>query len=100
MSRITGTAIAAASALAASALSGPANAVQLDLQLLNAFTTGTGARDQSAEILDYSAHQNTVASTMAGTSGFGVQLLTLGNAGSLSERGIVTFDSAARIRRG
>lgn len=94
MSRRTGIAVSAASALAASVLSFPASAVQLDLQLLNALTTSTGARDQSAEILDYSADQNTVASTMAGTSGFGVQVLTLGNAGSLSERGIVTFDAA------
>lgn len=94
MSRRTGIAIAAASGLAASVFTSPASAVQLDLQLLNAFTTSTGARDQSAEILDYSADQNTVASTMAGTSGFGVQVLTLGNAGSLSERGIVTFNTA------
>ncbi len=72
----------------------PAHAVQLDLQLLNAFTTSTGARNGSAEILDYSADQNTVSSTMAGTSGFGVQVLTLGNTGTLSERGIVTFNGA------
>ncbi|MSR08669.1 MAG: VPLPA-CTERM sorting domain-containing protein [Gammaproteobacteria bacterium] len=72
----------------------PAHAVQLDLQLLNAFTASTGARNGSAEILDYSADQNTVSSTMAGTSGFGVQVLTLGNTGTLSERGIVTFNSA------
>ena len=75
-------------------LSQPANAIELDLQLLNAFTTSAGARDGSAEILDYSSHLNTVSSTMAGASGFGVQLLTLSNTGALSERGIVTFDSA------
>ena len=56
----------------------PAHAVQLDLQLLNAFTTSTGARNGSAEILDYSAHQNTISSTMAGTSGFGVQVQPVG----------------------
>ena len=80
--------------VAATAFSLPAGAVQVDLQLLSATTTSNGARDGSAEILDYSAHQNTISSTMAGTSGFGVQLLTLGNTGALSERGIVTFDSA------
>ncbi len=81
-------------AIAATAFSLPASAIQLDLQLLSATTTSSGARDGSAEILDYSAHLNTVSSTMAGASGFGVQLLTLGNTGALSERGIVTFDSA------
>ena len=80
--------------VAATAFSLPAGAVQVDLQLLSATTTSNGARDGSAEILDYSAHQNTISSTMAGTSGFGVQVLTLGNIGTLTERGIVTFNGA------
>jgi hypothetical protein len=72
----------------------PAQAIQLDLQLLNAYTSADGARNGSAEILDYSPDQNTVLSTMAGSSGYGVQILTLGNTGALTERGIVTFNGA------
>jgi hypothetical protein len=90
MRRIT----ALLAATASSTLAGPALAVQVDLQLLSAYTASSGARDGSAEILDFTPDQSTLASTMAGASGFGVQLLTLGGTGSLTERGIVTFDSA------
>lgn len=71
-----------------------AEAVALDLHLLNAFTQAAGARPGSAEILSYTPHQYTVASTMAGSAGYGVQLLTLGADGSLTERALVTYDDA------
>jgi len=94
MTRRTGKIVASVVLVAAASSILPANAVQIDLQLLNSFTAANGARNGSAEIVDFSRDQNTVVSTMAGTSGFGVQVLTLGNTGSLGERGIVTFNTA------
>ena len=94
MTRRTGKIVASVVLVAAASPILPANAVQIDLQLLNSFTAANGARNGSAEIVDFSRDQNTVVSTMAGTSGFGVQVLTLGNTGSLGERGIVTFNTA------
>jgi len=82
-------------ALALAAAAQPAlAATQLDIQQLSAFTTANGARTGSAEVISYTQDQATVASTMSGPSGTGVQVLTLSGAGTLSERGIVTFDSA------
>lgn len=72
----------------------PAYAQGLELKLLSAFTQAQGARPGSAEILSYSPQDFTVASTMAGSAGYGVQLLTLGASGTLTERALVTFDSA------
>jgi MYXO-CTERM domain-containing protein len=81
-------------ALALSAALVPAAQAGLKIDELFALTTGNGARDGSAEILAFSPHEDTVLSTMAGTSGYGVQVLTLSNTGALAERGIVTFDTA------
>jgi hypothetical protein len=82
-------------ALVALAVAGPAKqAAGLEFQLLTPFTQAAGARPGSAEILSYTPHQHTLASTMAGSAGYGVQLLTLGADGSLTERAVVTFDDA------
>lgn len=72
MTRRTGKIVASVVLVAAASPILPANAVQIDLQLLNSFTAANGARNGSAEIVDFSRDQNTVVSTMAGTSGFGV----------------------------
>jgi hypothetical protein len=80
-------------AAAVTALLAPAAEANLQLNELFALTSANGARNGSAEILAYSPDQNTVLSTMGGTSGYGVQVLNLSSTGSLSERGLVTFDS-------
>ncbi len=83
------TAIASACLLASTAQAGP-----LHISLIQAFTQTAGARDGSAEILGFTKDQNTVVSTMAGTHGYGVQILTLGGDGHLTERGLVDFSAA------
>ena len=65
--------------------------------LLNAYTNGSGARAGSAEILAYTAHDShTVLSTVGDNTGgsFGVQILTLGSSGSLTEKGFADFSSS------
>lgn len=72
----------------------PAADAAIQLNELFAFTGSNGARNGSAEILAFSPHEHTVLSTMSGTSGYGVQVLNLSSTGTLSERGIITFDTA------
>ena len=70
------------------------HAQQLDL--LSAFTTSTGARNGSAEILAYTPSDNfTVLSTVGDNTGgsFGVQILSLSNTGTLSEKGFADYSS-------
>lgn len=64
------------------------------LTQLSAFTTGTGSRTGSAEILAYTPADNfTVLSTVGDNAGgsFGVQILSLSGAGALSEKGFADF---------
>ncbi|MCX6840061.1 MAG: choice-of-anchor I family protein [Verrucomicrobia bacterium] len=65
--------------------------------LLDSYNTGVGlARNGSAEILAYTAHDNyTVLSTVGDNTGgsFGVQILSLSNTGTLSEKGFADFSS-------
>jgi hypothetical protein len=70
------------------------HATEIDLVLIQALTQGPGgARPGSAEILGFTTDQNTVVSTMDGADGYGVQILTLGTDGRLTERGLVDFGS-------
>jgi hypothetical protein len=74
-------------------LAGTISARAQQFQPLSSFTTTTGARLESAEILAYTPHDNfTVLSTVgqAGVS-FGVQILSLREDGSLSEKGFADF---------
>jgi hypothetical protein len=80
-------------AMTISAIFAPSVQASLDINLLQAFTSANGARDGSAEIIAYTPDQYTVLSTMSGNSGTGVQVLSLGNTGTLSERGLITFDT-------
>lgn len=80
--------------IAACLLTPTTHAGQIDLELIQAYIQGPGgARPGSAEILDFTKDQNTVVSTMDGTDGYGVQILTLGFDGTLAERGLVDFGS-------
>ncbi len=81
-------------ALAISVLLTPVAQANFDISLLSAFNSNNGARTGSAEILAYSADQQTVLSTLAGADGYGVQVLNLNSNGGLSERGIVSFGTA------
>jgi len=81
-------------AIAIASLASPVVHAEYDINLLNAFTSSSGARSGSAEILAYSSHQNTVLSTLAGSDGYGVQVLSLGASGSLTERGLIDFGTA------
>jgi len=67
------------------------------LSLLSAFNNGpSGARNGSAEIIAYTPSDNfTVLSTVGdNTAGsFGVQILSLSNTGTLSEKGFADFSS-------
>ncbi len=66
------------------------------LSELSTFTTGTGSRAGSAEILAYTPSDNfTVLSTVGDNAGgsFGVQILSLSGAGALSEKGFADFSS-------
>jgi hypothetical protein len=66
------------------------------LTQLSTFTTGTGSRAGSAEILAYTKDDNfTVLSTVGDNTGgsFGVQILSLSGAGALSEKGFADFSS-------
>lgn len=86
------------------AIATPALSASLELQLLSAYTAAAGARPRSSEILAYTPDQFTVLATLgdngAGGPGaprapaFGVKVLSLANDGSLSERGLVTFNDA------
>jgi len=79
---------------AAFLLAGTAHAQSLTQ--LSAFTTGTGSRVGSAEILAYTPADNfTVLSTVGDNAGgsFGVQILSLSGAGALSEKGFADFSS-------
>jgi hypothetical protein len=83
------------------AVATPAFTASLELSLLSAYTGAAGARPRSSEILAYTPDQFTVLATLGddGADGarnplFGVTVLTLGNTGSLSERGIVNFNDA------
>jgi hypothetical protein len=57
-----------------------------------------GARPRATEIVAYTPDQNTVLATIGDTAAasplVGVQVLTLGNTGTLSERGIINFSTA------
>lgn len=78
----------AATALVTLAL--PAHALQVDL--LSSLTQGSPVwRDGTAEILSYTPDQYTLLSTLSGETGRGVQVMTLGQDGSLSERGFVNY---------
>jgi hypothetical protein len=79
----------------------PAFAASLELDLLSAYNAAAGARPRSSEILAYTPDQFTVLATLGddGANGarnplFGVKVLTLGNTGTLSERGVVNFNVA------
>jgi hypothetical protein len=66
------------------------------LNLLSAFTTATGSRVGSAEILAYTKDDHgTVLSTVGDNAGgsFGVQILSLNSNGTLSEKGFADFSS-------
>lgn len=83
------------------AAASPALAAPLELNLVSAYTAAAGARPRSSEILAYTPYQFTVLATLGdnGANGarnplFGVKVLTLGNAGTLSERGVVNFNVA------
>lgn len=81
--------------LAASGMIHAGHAQQIDL--LSAFNTGIGgARNGSAEILSYTPDDNyTVLSTVGDNTGgsFGVQILSLSNTGTLSEKGFADYSS-------
>ncbi|MDO9238952.1 MAG: choice-of-anchor I family protein [Methylicorpusculum sp.] len=80
-------------AVTLSAIFAPSAQANLEINLLHAFTSANGARNGSAEIVAYTPDQYTVLSTMSGSSGTGVQVLSLGSTGTLSERGLITFDT-------
>lgn len=71
------------------------------LSLLNSFNTADGARVGGAEIIAFTSDMSTLLSTVGDNTGgsFGVQVLTLGNDASLTERGFVdlsgTFGASA-----
>lgn len=79
----------------------PVFAASLELNLISAYTAASGARPRSSEILAYTPDQFTVLATVGddGANGarnplFGVKVLTLGNTGTLSERGVIDFNIA------
>jgi hypothetical protein len=78
--------------LAAAGLLFAGAAEALDIKLADTFGPTEGALDGTAEILSFTPDENTLLSTMAGSDGFGVQIMTLGADGSLSPRGIATFN--------
>jgi hypothetical protein len=88
----------AVAAVAAGLGASPVLAASFDLNLLSAFNAGAGARSFANEIIAYTPDQNTVLATIGDTrvSGplVGVQVLTLGSNGTLSERSLITFNNA------
>jgi hypothetical protein len=73
------------------------------LTLLNAYVEGNVARVGGSEILSYTTQDNTLLATVAnaGTSSFGVQIMTLSSGATLSERAYIdysgTFGALANI---
>jgi len=71
--------------------------------LLNAYVEGNVARIGGSEILSYTTQDNTLLATVAnaGTSAFGVQIMTLSSGATLSERAYIdysgTFGATANI---
>ncbi len=73
-----------------------------DISLLNAFTFADGAKQGGVEILGYTPDLFTVAGTyvsdpdgtLSGPAAFGVQVLTLGSTGSLTERFQIDLNSS------
>ncbi|MEY4484063.1 MAG: hypothetical protein RL693_1515 [Verrucomicrobiota bacterium] len=71
--------------LAASLLAAGISSAQ-DMSLLSSFAT----KDSGGEIVSWTQHMNTVSVTYSGgTDGHGVQILSLDNTGTLSQRGFV-----------
>lgn len=76
-----------------------ANAVTL----LNAYVEGNITRAGGSEVVSYTTQDNTLLATVAnaGTSAFGVQIMTLSNSATLSERAYIdystTFGATANI---
>jgi hypothetical protein len=87
----------AVAAVAAGLGASPALAASLQLEQLSAFNAAAGARAFANEIIAYTPDQNTVLTTIGDTrvSGplVGVQVLTLGSNGALSERAVITFNN-------
>ena len=73
------------------------------ITLLNAYVEGTVTRTGGSEILSYTTQDNTLLATVAnaGTSAFGVQIMTLSSGATLSERAYIdysgTFGATANI---
>jgi hypothetical protein len=73
------------------------------LTLLNTYVEGNVTRTGGSEILSYTTQDNTLLATVAnaGTSAFGVQIMTLSSGATLSERAYIdysgTFGATANI---
>ena len=73
------------------------------LTLLNTYVEGNVTRTGGSEILSYTTQDNTLLATVAnaGTSAFGVQIMTLSSGATLSERAYIdysgTFGALANI---
>ena len=73
------------------------------ITLVNAYVEGNVARVGGSEVLSYTTQDNTLLATVAnaGTSAFGVQIMTLSSGAALSERAYIdysaTFGATANI---
>ena len=73
------------------------------ITLLNAYVEGNVARAGGSEIVSYTTQDNTLLATVAnaGTSAFGVQVMTFSSSATLSERAYIdysaTFGATANI---
>jgi hypothetical protein len=65
------------------------------ITLLNAYVEGNVARTGGSEVVSYTTQDNTLLATVAnaGTSAFGVQVMTLSSSATLSERAYIDYSA-------